>query len=292
MGETTLGGKLDLAPSFDAEEAYDPLEFIEGGEDEDWMDDDGLLLPNPLPAEAPQPRKLAAVHSPERAGSVAQSVRDLVTVNAARRNVLLSIVDWAREGQQASVLFRKIEQLQADNLSVYEPVSYCRMLERAGALRLELCEAGAAAGEEPPGREDACAEGMEYLSIEEEVDPVWRSTDEGLAVYEELVQGTEWREKVLGSDRVYAEVYLSVMNALRDEGKSKADIAALAEAFEVTKEPLKYGAYFIDVLEATSAIQWRNMTWNLTDLGRRLLPELAEACRHERHTTALSGQEA
>ena len=35
MGRDDVGRQLDLAPSFDAEEAYDPLEFIEGGEDED-----------------------------------------------------------------------------------------------------------------------------------------------------------------------------------------------------------------------------------------------------------------
>ena len=48
--------------------------------------------------------------------------------------------------------------------------------------------------------------------------------------------------------------------------------------FEVTKKPLKLGAYFIDVLEATCAIRWEHASWNLTELGKALLPELEVFC--------------
>lgn len=277
MDETTSSTKLDLASSCDVEEGYDPLAFIEGEDDEDWMDDDGLLLPNVLSSETPVPRRPMAVYSPERTGSVSQSVRDLVKTNAARRHILLSILDWARDGEPASVLFRRIDDAQVENRSVYEPVSYCRMLERAGALRLELA-VSAEGGQVSPQAEEDPGAGIAYLSIEEEVDPVWRSTEEGLAVYEELIQGDEWREKVLGEDSKYAEVYLAVMSLMADGGKPKDELVDLAETFEVTKSPLRYGAYFIDVLEATSAIQWKNASWNLTDLGTKLLAELVAFC--------------
>lgn len=49
MEATAFDSKLDLASGFDAEESYNPLDFIEGEDDEDWMDDDGLLLPSALP---------------------------------------------------------------------------------------------------------------------------------------------------------------------------------------------------------------------------------------------------
>lgn len=292
MEATAFDSKLDLASGFDAEESYNPLDFIEGEDDEDWMDDDGLLLPSALPPKTTGRKRPKAVYSPETTGSVSQAVRNLVTTNAARRHALLSIIDWAREGERASVLFRKIEKLQEDNRSVYEPVSYCRMLERAGALRLELrdpipaenADAKRTSCEASPSDmasidlEEAAAEGIEYLSIEEDVDPVWRSTDEGMQAYEELVQGDEWREKVLGSDSRYAEVYLAIMHLLLDGGKPKGDIVDAAQSFEVTKKPLKLGAYFIDVLEATCAIRWEHASWNLTELGKALLPELEVFC--------------
>lgn len=289
MKEMLLEDELGLTIGLDPEDGYNPLEFIEGEDDEDWLEDDSLLLPSALPPETVAPKAQAAVYSPERAGSVAQAVRDLVTTNAGRRAILLSIIDWSREGVPASELFDRITEAQVHNLSVYEPVSYCRMLERAGAVRLELIEAGpgecvdgAAKSVDPAPEAEDSATAVGYLTIEDDLDPVWRSTEEGLAIYEELIRGSEWREKVLGEDIRYAEVYLAVMNLLIDGGKPKSEIVELAETFEVTKEPRKWGAYFIDVLEATCAIQWANDEWHLTDLGRELLPELAHLCEQRR----------
>lgn len=282
MAVDTLEDKLDLADSLSDFESYNPLEFIEGEDDEDWLDDDGLLLPE---SKAPEviPKPSISVYSPDFAGSVEQAVRDLVGINAARRPILLSILDWSREGIAASELFDRIECAQAENRSVYEPVSYCRMLERAGALSLQLTEdsldedtsvADAALG----AAEELNDATITYLSIEEEVDPIWHTTPEGLAVYEELIQGNEWRNKIFGEDSMYAEVYLAVMDALQDGGKQKGELAALAETFSVTKEPLKLGTYFIDVLEATSAIHWKHSAWNLTELGQSLVEELRDYC--------------
>lgn len=300
MGETRSGA-LDLASDMELDEGYDPLEFMEG-EDDDWEDDDGLLLPDALPPEVPVRHTPAVVYSPETAGSVRQALHDLVTVNASRRAILLAIVDKARDGVPSSELFRAIEEMQKDNLSVYEPISYCRMLERTGALEMVRAKKD----EDEPADEAAVLDAVEeadendgmggvvYLSIDEDSadnDPVWRATEEGLAAWEELVQGTEWREKVLGEDAKYAEVYLAVMKLLESGVADKKELAAKAETFEVTKRPLKLGPYFIDVLEATSAVHWHDGGWRLTELGTKLLPELEKFCE-ERQETAQEGQEA
>lgn len=286
--------------SLDVDEriGYDPLDFIEG--EDDWEDDDGPLLPEVLPPDDVAPKRLVAVYSPERTGSVRQALHDLVTVNASRRTILLAIVDAARDGISAQELFSKIEELQKDNLSVYAPVSYCRMLERAGALKLELngdsSKSDDSSFEQDSSKEltsdedvlqstpcsdeeEAPSEEVTYLTIDEkQIDPLWRSTEEGLAAYDELVRGDEWRQKILSEDDCYAEVYLAVMQKLQEGGCKKEEIVSLAESFPVTKRPLKLGNYFIDVLEATSAIQWSDASWHLTDLGKRLLPELQEFC--------------
>ncbi len=161
------------------------------------------------------------------------------------------------------------------NLSVYDPMAYCKMLERAGALTMETPEAPVA---EKPADPETPENEVSYLTIEGDVEPLWRSTPEGLEAYDELTQGTEWRQIVLGSDAIYADVYLAVMDALADEGKPKAQLVDLAEGFEITREPRRYGAHFIDVLEATQAIRWADSQWNLTELGRALLPELEAYC--------------
>lgn len=273
MDETLFGEDIDLSRVF-GEEPYNPLEFIEGEDDEDWHDDDGHLLPDMLPPVEIGNRRHLAVYSPETTGSVFEALRNLVTVNAGRRTILLSIIEWAREGKQASALFRMIEDAQKNNLSIYEPISYCRMLERAGALRLELEDIPE--GEALQESEEELAEKRGYLMIENDIDPIWRSSDEGLAAFEKLTQGNEWREKLFGEDSVYSEVYLAIMNFMLDEDRPKQEIVDLAETFEVTKLPLKYGMYFIDVLEATDAICWTGEAWGLSALGAKLLPELAE----------------
>ena len=336
MDAPARAGALDLAQADEAQQDYNPLDYVEGIDEEDWEDDDRLILPDPLAqAEAPK-RRGAAVFSPENAGSVENAVRELVTTNAGRRRILLSIIDWAREGIAASELFDKIAAAQADNLSVYEPISYCRMLERAGAL--EFADEGAQAGEAAaagraaagPGQADNHQQGaagtdasgqadgsqqgaagagapaqaagtpgqptsveaqpasdapvaddldgLTFMGIDEDVEPRWRATDGGLAAYDELTRGDEWRAKILGEDAIYAEVYLAVMQLLHEGGKTKAQVCDVAEAFEVTHSPRKWGAYFIDVLEATDAIHWTDQKWVLTDLGETLLDELADYC--------------
>ncbi len=297
-------GELDIAQEDDARQDYNPLEYAEGIDEDDWEDDDRLILPDPLGQPEPAKPRGAAVFSPENAGSVEAAVRDLVTTNAGRRRILLSIIDWARNGVAAGELFERIAAAQADNLSVYEPISYCRMLERAGALEfadrdgqagaeggLAGDDAGACgedAGESPdpaaadpavPGAQvDTDLEGLTFMDITDDVEPLWRATPGGLAAYDELTRGDEWRAKVLGEDAVYAEVYLAVMQLLHEGGKTKAQVCDVAEAFEVTRSPRKWGAYFIDVLEATDAIHWTSQQWVLTDLGETLLDELADYC--------------
>ena len=314
-GARTGGGAIDLAQTDVAQQDYNPLEYVEGVDEEGWEDDDRLILPEAVAPERPEKPVQAAVFSPERAGSVENAVRGLVQTNAARREILLSIVDWARDGIDADELFGRIEAAQADNLSVYEPVSYCRMLERAGALKLEgvdestgkvareaggepmAREAGGATEPEPPAEPggatepdanldtaepelepDLDLEGVTFMEIEDDARPRWFATEGGLNAYDELTRGDEWRDKVLGEDAVYCEVYLAVMQLLHEGGRPKKEIADLAETFEVTRHPRKWGAYFIDVLEATSAIRWSGGQWVLTELGERLLDELAEFC--------------
>ena len=273
-------GTLGLSVVEKAEPDYNPLEYIEGIDEDDWEDDDRLILPDPIPpTEEPRPKQ-AAVFSPERAGSVENAVAELVKTNAARRHILLSIIDWAREGITAQDLFDKITVEHADNLSVYEPVSYCRMLERAGALEFMQSDSGAQGRDtdEQNGPSTDVGDEIGFMSIEEGGDPLWRSTEGGLLAFEQLTRGDEWREKILCEDAVYAEVYLAVMQLLHEGGKTKAQICDIAEAFDVTRSPRKWGAYFIDVLEATSAIRWTNSEWVLTDLGEELLDELAAYC--------------
>jgi hypothetical protein len=250
---------------------HDPFGYREEDADTGWMEDDDLCVfpDHPGSREMPAPSQ-REVFTPQRSGSVGRAIRGLIATNPGCREILLSIIDLSRDGESSSVINGMIDELQADNRTVYSPVSLCRMLERAGALRFELPEVS----EE---HEDV-DEGVGYLTIGEDIDPVWRATEEGVIAYEELTRGDEWREVVFESDTTYAEVYLAVMRRMAEGPCGRQDINDLAGTFEITKHPRRFGTHFLDLLEKTSAARWTDHAWVLTDLGKRLLPELVEYC--------------
>ena len=168
-----------------------------------------------------------------------------------------------------------VEAAQASNRSVYAPMTLCRMLERAGALTLEMPEAA-----EP--HEDVEA-GVAFLEIKERVDPVWRTTEEGSALYERLTQGSAFRDIVLDRDSRYVEVYRAVMRAVDERPCTKPEIEDLVDTFDEVKSPRRFGGHFIDMLERTDALEWSEHAWRLTDLGRAMLPavEAAAAAKKE-----------
>lgn len=175
----------------DDEEDFDPLFAADGDIDQEDMEDENPYdtVDYPTMREMPQHMQRPAVYTPEVQGSADKAIRGLFDRNPARRPVFYAIIDLCRDGAPTSAVTARVDEVQKDNLSVYEPMTLCRMLERAGALTLEVPEPA-------QGREDV-EEGVAYLQIEETVDPVWTSTPEALAIYDEHQQGGEFKDLVL-----------------------------------------------------------------------------------------------
>lgn len=264
MSDMVLDGALDI------DNEFDPLKIDDLVVDGVERDEDDPLdtVDFPTMRNMPQHMQREAVYTPERQGGAHNAILSLLDHNPARRPVLMAIIDRCREGCVSSVLVEVVDDLQRNNRSVYAPMTLCRMLERAGALELEM----------PPvadEKEDA-REGVEYLEIKERVDPLWRATGEGLAVHAELTRGTAFRDIVLDRDRVYHAVYLRVMEAVNERPRSKVDIEALVDTFDIVMKPRRFGGHFIDILERTDALEWKNHAWQLTDLGRTMLSHMTQ----------------
>lgn len=261
----------------DLDEEFDPLAVDDLVIDQEDMDDDNPLdtVDYPTMRNLPTGMQRDAVYTPERQGSAENAVMALLDRNPGRRPVLLAIVEWCREGCLSSELAQRVDALQQHNRSVYAPMTLCRMLERAGALELELPEVAEA-------KEDVEA-GVEYLEIKERVDPVWRATETGLAVCESFAQGAVFRDIVLNRDRAYLEVYRAVMEAVDERPRTKMEIEELVDAFDVVQNPRRFGGHFIDMLERADALRWNDHAWQLTDLGRALLPSVQVANKEETH---------
>ena len=256
--------------AFDDE--FDPLAVDDSEIDQEWMDDENPYdtIDYPTMRNMPETVHHDPVYSPERQGSVTAALRALLTRNPNRRPVLLNIIGLCEGGCASSVISERVEEWQRDNWSVYAPMTFCRMLERAGALTLEMPETA----EE---QEDA-EEGVSFLEIRETVDPVWRSTEEALALREEYLAGTAFRNAVINAAEArYAEVYIAVMEALAARPRTVTEVQELTDTFDITKSPRRFGQHFLDVLEDTDCAAWSDKAWNLTDLGAQMLDELKAA---------------
>lgn len=275
MTDATTDDLLADDLSFDLygeEEGFDPLEIDYNDIDQEEMDDDNPYDTIDYPTVRNMPeesRHHDPVYSPASQGSAQAAVKLMLKRNPARRPVLLSIMGLCAGGCPSSTVTERVDEWQKDNLSVYAPMTLCRMLERAGALELEMPEVS----EEHEVVED----GVVYLEITDSVDPVWRTTPAGQEVYEECTQGAEFREMVLVREARYLEVYRAVMERIAEEPRTKQDIEDFVATFPVCQKPLRFGNHFLDILEATDAIAWSDHAWRMTDLGLSLIDEVREA---------------
>lgn len=262
MSEETMDEILDF------DEEFDPLAVDDLDINQEDMDDDNPLdtVDYPTMRNMPEDMRRESLYTPERQGGAQEAIKSLIDHNPGRRGVLLGIIQMCsvEGGLPASQVTEGVNKLQADNLSVYSPMTLCRMLERAGGLTLEMPEVHDA--------EEDIDEGVEYLEIKEHIDPIWHATEDGKAVVEEFSHAPVFHDIVLDRDSKYLEVYRALMLALDEHPMSKVEIDDLVDTFEIVKKPRRFGGHFVDMLERADAIVWKDRAWHLTDMGRELLP--------------------
>ncbi len=262
---------LDALEVIAFDEEFDPLAVNDEELNQDEMDDDNPydIVDYPLIRNMPEGMRREAVFTPARQGSAQQAIMAMVHRNPARRPVLMGIVKLCEGGCPSTEVTAQVNAWQKHNRSVYSPMTLCRMLERAGALELEMPETA-------DEQEDVDA-GVAYLEITDSVDPIWHATEAGLEVYDLIMGGDPFRKIVFGEDVKYLEVYESVMDFVAEKPRSREEIENLVDTFDIVKKPRRFGGHFIDMLEQTDAIIWQDRAWNMTELGMRLLPEVKAA---------------
>lgn len=264
-------GEVDGLGLVGFDEEFDPLAVDDMEINQDDMDDDNPYdtVDYPTMRNMPEGMRRDAVFTPERQGGARNAIVSMIKRNPAYRPVLLGIVALCDGGCPSSEISAYVWEWDKDNRSVYAPMTLCRMLERAGALEVELPETA----EE---LEDA-RQGVAYLEIKDEVDPVWRATEAGLEVFSQLTQGDSFREIILNRDATYLEVYEAVMEHMAQAPRASQEVEDLVGTFDVTRKPRRFGGHFIDMLELTDAIAWKDHAWHLTELGKKMLVELKAA---------------
>lgn len=258
----------------DFEEEFDPLEFDDDVINQEDMDDDNPYdtVDYPTMREMPVDSRAGTYFTPESQGTAKEAMLSLFDHNPARRPVLLEILKLCKGGCASSKVKEFVESYQENNRSVYGASTLCRMLQGAGGLELEKPEVSEA-------KEDI-EEGVEYLEIKERVDPVWTTTPEGEEIVDEETQGRYFWE-IMERDGKYIQVYCDVLTMIAECPRQIAEIEEFVDEQPVCRKPRRFGGHFVDMLERTDAIIWKDRAWTVTELGLKLLPELSKKIAKE-----------
>ncbi len=247
----------------DSFEILDEEEFDPFAPDVDDIDAQAADEVDDLPVvkEMPESHRHASVFDKSRFDSPRDALRELFRRNPGRRQVFLAIIDFCNDPHTTSEVAQVVEGVQRDNFSVYTPLSLCRILESAGALRSEVPESA---------DEGVDEDGAEYLEVRDAPEATWTSTEDGLEVLSESREGSEVRELV-ESESQYREIYERLLGYCAEQGRTSAQIGALVDGDPLVQSPRRYGIHFVDGLEACGALVWRDRGWHTTELGQRYL---------------------
>ena len=244
------------------EEEFDPLadDYVPAEEQED----DGIV-DLPVMAEMPEGARVASVFDRARFASAQEAIEELLRRNPGRRPVFLKIIELCCDPRTTSEVAEAVEAAQAENRSVYTPLSLCSMLERAGALASQVPQTADEVHEE---------DGVEYLEVREAPEATWTATDDGLMVLASHREGCALRELLASeSEAAYRSVYERVLAFCAEAPRKKPQIDAIVDDDPLVQSPRRYSNHFIELLESREALAWHDGGWNATELGLRYLRE-------------------
>ena len=86
---------------------------------------------------------------------------------------------------------------------------------------------------------------------------------------------------MLSEDAKYATIYERILGLTAQEsGASMPTINEAVDNDELLKSPRLYAPHFIDKLEKCDAVEWRDKSWRITEVGRagqRIVADLVAA---------------
>ena len=277
MTHDSTNQHLSLEPDYDG---FDPLEDFDDDETEGRADEfvatvsaaeDALARENAdADADATPSGASVACERPAK-----ERIDDLLKAMAPRRTVLLGILAACAQPQPASAVKAQVDELQANNFSVYSAANLCSLLEKAGALERVTAD-GDPADDAEIEPETVVVDGVEYLEAREPVETYWLATAPGIAALE-ADKPLDRLRALLDEDAAYAPIYQRILNlCAADGGAATPAINDAVDHDPLVQKPRFYAPHFIDRLEKCDALVWKK-AWCITDIGRTGLDLLADA---------------
>lgn len=256
---------------------FNPLEafaFDDAENDEDALP--SVLAEGPFnmpdPEAIPQfQRELVAFDNGETAQ---MRIEALFAQMPTLHKMLFAILDRCSAPIPTADLETAIEEMKRHHHSVYEPLTLCSLLERAGAIAqtdadgVPLTEA-----EQEPLRVEI--DGVEFWHVAPVPAVYWSLTEEGAAQLD-TYRPMEMIARCYEAEPQYADIFTTCLKLCsRDGGTSLRAIGDIVDDEPVLQSPKRYAMYFIDKLEHAGAVEWTGQ-WSLTAHGREYLTTLNE----------------
>lgn len=222
MTHDSTNQHLSLEPDYDG---FDPLEDFDDDETEGRADEFVATVSAAEDALARENADADADATPSGA-SVAcerpaeERIDDLLKAMAPRRTVLLGILAACAQPQPASAVKAQVDELQANNFSVYSAANLCSLLEKAGALERVTAD-GDPADDAETEPETVVVDGVEYLEACEPVETYWLATAPGIAALE-ADKPLDRLRALLEEDAAYAPIYQRILNLCAADGDRKS----------------------------------------------------------------------
>lgn len=253
---------------------FDPLEAFSFDEDDEA--EAGVLAEGPYsmpnPEAAPQfQRDLVSFANGETAD---ERIRALFEQMPTLQRMLYAILDACAKPVATEDLEAAIAEMKRHHHSVYEPLTLCSLLERAGAIE-QTDEDGTPLTEveQEPLRVEV--DGVEFWRPAPAPDVFWSLTEAG-AAQRDAYRPQEMIAHLFEAEPQYADIFATCLRlCAQADGASLRAIGDVVDDEPVLQSPRRYAMYFIDKLEHAGAVEWTGQ-WTVTDHGRAYLTSMNE----------------
>jgi hypothetical protein len=243
---------------YSLDEEFDPLADFDPDGDDDFSE---YQSPSASSDEIPE-NKESIDDRP-----AAERIAELISRMQSQRSVLLGIIAFCENPKLVSETNDYIDELRANNLSVFNSAIICDLLEKAGAIE-QVNSEGILVKNAKAAPKVIVENGVEYLVPADSADVYWKSTQAGL---EELAANKPFERLVaLFEDKSeYKPIYQRILTLCADEdGASTSSLGDAVDKDPLLQNPRFYASRFVDQLEKCEAVVWKK-PWRITEVGKK-----------------------
>lgn len=267
-----MNNEHQTSPWRDTEEAtidFNPLEPFSFEEEEEEVASVLAEGPFNLPNAEAIPQFQRDLISFSNSDQASERIEALFNQMPTLHHILFAILEACKTPCLSSELETTIEQLKEHHHCVYDPLTFCSLLERAGALQ-QTDKVGTPLADVVQEPLEIEHDGLLYWKAAPAPEVYWGLTEEG-AAHLETYQPLKMIAACFENEPQYAGIFTTCLEMTgAEEGASMRDLGDVIDDEPVVQKPRRFAMYFIDKLEHAGAVEWKGQ-WRLTEAGRTYL---------------------